>query len=462
MERGTTSGTGTTALAIAALLHVAILAIGPLVSARLAPPPASAAIAGDTFDIDVTPPPSPKEAAPAAPSDDDHDDEPSSARAQAAEEPADHAGAKSIAIDKAPPVERANANEDAPKVAEPAPAKIAERADPTLAPAAPNAQRNDAEPRNAQGNGDGARNGTNPPPASEYGPPSPAPVVGVPGLGAPVWAIPGVLAPPPLPTAAPTVAPPAKPVDRDVATQVLTGGAAKKDKAIGLDLPAAGLVASTVAAAVRSNAPQDAKATIEVKLEANGKVQSVRVVKSNGGDGAAWDRAAKAAAAQLGQKALAMTGEAAAHGATVTVKVESKTVLPAGTKDKVDVQPVCAEEVLQQMAEALADPAAAAAGHGPFKDPASNRVAFGGPGEDGAKRKFCIPIGVAAKGDASNLGAHAQTQVTTSFSVKVPHTIQTEDVKEIDLRAPWSQADPNKVKLPRDWGKKKKKKPQTK
>ena len=41
------------------------------------------------------------------------------------------------------------------------------------------------------------------------------------------------------------------------------------------------------------------------------------------------------------------------QGVTVVVKVQSKIQYPAGTKERVDIKPVCANEVVQQLAAAI-------------------------------------------------------------------------------------------------------------
>ncbi|HLM74244.1 MAG TPA: hypothetical protein VK459_16175, partial [Polyangiaceae bacterium] len=287
----------------------------------------------------------------------------------------------------------------------------------------------------------------------------------VPGLdGRPVWALPGVLPEGPAPAAAPTTPTAPKPVDRDIAGQVISGSLRKKDQDIGLDLPAGGVVASAIAAAVRSSAtPLDARATFEVRLGADGKVLSSRVVSSTAGQAGQWEGVAKKAAADLAARALTMSGDAAAKGATVTVKIESKVVYPAGSKEKYDVQPVCAEEVIQEAIENLTEGVGGEPPRGPIRDPAMNRP---DPGKSSAsvnaededrKRRFCIPIGIKGKGDLSNLGAHTQKVVRSSFQVTVPGSKPLIDVKKVQTNAPWSPPDPNKVqRIKKKWPKKKK------
>lgn len=157
---------------------------------------------------------------------------------------------------------------------------------------------------------------------------------GVPGLGGnAVWTMPGVIpssvgAPAP----APTEAPARRPVDGDIGGKVVRDAMSARDKTIGIDLPAAGAVASVVADVVRgSDVPDVSKGSIEFRVGANGQVLGYRVITTRGGSSDAWDRAARAAAARLSGSGLAMTG-AYTRGATITVDVSSNLELPAGGK----------------------------------------------------------------------------------------------------------------------------------
>jgi hypothetical protein len=196
-----------------------------------------------------------------------------------------------------------------------------------------------------------------PPPAVQIGPTS-----GLPGIGSPAWAIPGAVPdmgkPAPAPTTAATVA-----VDPKIATRVLKDAIREKDKGLGLDLPAGGTVASSVKAAVQAtNTPPEARATFEIRLSATGQVLSVRVTSSSGGSSEEWARAASAAAAALKGRTLAMTSDFA-KGAVVYVNVQSLLTLPDGSKSAIQ--------------------------------------------QKGAGATF----------DVSNIGAHQQRVVRTSFSV---------------------------------------------
>ena len=69
---------------------------------------------------------------------------------------------------------------------------------------------------------------------------------------------------------------------------------------------------------------------------------------------------------------------------------------------------------------------------------------------DEQRRKFCIPIGIRGRGDLSNLAAHRQTVVRSSFSVKRDgeRALPSEDILPIDTRVPWAKEDPTLRKPP--------------
>jgi hypothetical protein len=299
------------------------------------------------------------------------------------------------------------------------------------------------------------------PGGDEYGGPAGGSDVAAlpPGIGgARLWSLPGMIpgAAPPKPASTVASGPP--PVDSNVAGQVLSGSLSKKDKAVGIGLPAAGAVATTLADAVRSSAPVDARATFEVKLGAGGQVESVRLVSASAGDAGTWARVVASAKGSLGGRALQMSGDG--KPATVIIKVESNTQFPAGSKKAVDMQPVCAEEELAKMADAIQNGLNADIQRGPRPEPGMAAL----PADDGPeaerKRKFCIPVGMRGKGDVSNLGAHAVNVVKSTFTVTKPgeKALDPDAVRPIDTRVPWAPEDPTKVRpaLPK---KKKKKKP---
>jgi hypothetical protein len=165
----------------------------------------------------------------------------------------------------------------------------------------------------------------------EYGGPPSADVPGVPGLGgAPVWQLPGVLPDRAAARAAPTAPPPQRATSTDKAGEVLREAMRSKDKSLGLDLPAAGTVATVVADAVRSSdTPDTARATFEVRLSGSGQVLGVRVASSTAGAAELWARVARAVAARLTGRSLTMT-TAFAKGATVYVSVVSAVKMPSG------------------------------------------------------------------------------------------------------------------------------------
>ncbi|MGK3997683.1 hypothetical protein [Sorangium sp. So ce1024] len=303
------------------------------------------------------------------------------------------------------------------------------------------------------------------PPGDEYGGPPPAapPAAGggialAPGLGAPLWTVPGALPGPEAAPAAPTAAPLPRPVDPAIASKVLSGTLHNKDKSVGISVPAAGVVASTLADTVRASAaPLDARATFEVKLGADGQVLGVRLVSATAGDGPTWERIVSEAKGALAGSALQMGPDRTP--VTVTVKVQSKVQYPSGSKKKPQAELVCAEEVLEKLQQAMENPNQLGEPRGERNDGAPPVVDMD---EEERKRRFCIPIGLRAKGDLSDIGAHRYNVVSASFAVKregeraLPH----EDILPVDTRVPWAPKDPKKMKLPPRPKKKWKKKQQ--
>ncbi|WP_437590202.1 hypothetical protein [Sorangium sp. So ce1000] len=296
------------------------------------------------------------------------------------------------------------------------------------------------------------------PPGDEYGGAPPAAGGGValaPGIGTPLWTVPGLLPGPDAPRAAPTVAPRARPVDSAIAGQVLNETLRSKDKSVGISVPAAGILASTLAEAVRSSAaPLEARATFEVKLGADGQVLGVRLVSASAGDGPTWDRIVDGAKGALAGSALQMGPDR--QPVTVTVKVQSKVQYPSGSKKKPRPEVVCPDEVLAMIQQVMEDPSRLGQLRGP-----DGAMPSADMDEDELKRMFCIPIGLRIKGDLSDVAAHKVNVVSASFTVKregeraLPH----EDILPIDTRVPWAPKDPKKMKLPppkkKKWKKKK-------
>lgn len=325
-----------------------------------------------------------------------------------------------------------------------------------------------AEPRAAAG--DTAPHGDTPPGDPPPGDPPPAGTAQTPDLsrppppgggpslppglgGTPVWALPGVLRPMGGPLPAPTAAPAPRPTDRRIAGKVIDGTLRSRDHALGLDAPAAGVVASTIAGAVRSSAvPGDARATFEVRIGPAGDVRGVKLVSATAGDGPAWDRVVKSARGSLAGRSL-RAGDGKG-GTTVTVKIESKVQYPAGNKVKIETEPVCLNEVIDQITAALQDPGSIGAG-APIGGSRGAALGAGftpppGYAWDEQRRKFCIPIGIRGRGDLSNLAAHRQTVVRSSFSVKRDgeRALPSEDILPIDTRVPWAKEDPTLRKPP--------------
>lgn len=152
------------------------------------------------------------------------------------------------------------------------------------------------------------------------------------GGGGRAWTMPGLAHSGGGGAPAPTAPPPPRPVDRDVAGTLLRREMQSQDKAKGIDLPAAGTVASTVGSVVRElETPPVSRATFEVRLGPSGQVLGVRVVSSNAGTADVWARVASAVAARLKGRQLRMTGNYAA-GATVYVDMTSLMQMPSGAQ----------------------------------------------------------------------------------------------------------------------------------
>lgn len=296
-----------------------------------------------------------------------------------------------------------------------------------------------------------------PAPADEYGalPPSDG-APGVPGLSGPLWSIPGVVPGTAGPKPAPTTITAAPVVPSDVASRVLTGTLHSRDKALGIEVPGAGVVASSLADAMRNSALTDMKGTFEVKLGGNGTVENLRFVGSNDGDASQWAAVAEAARRSLSGRALQMGPDK--QPVTVVVKVESKVQYPAGTKEKVNVQPVCANEVVEQVAAAIAGAMETGGTVRGIRDDQGQFIPYNELDEE-RKRKFCIPIGIRAKGDLSNIGAHMTNVVTTSFQVKRAgeQALPAEGPLPVDRNAPWLPVTEGKTRPPPPPPKKKKK-----
>jgi hypothetical protein len=199
------------------------------------------------------------------------------------------------------------------------------------------------------------------------------------------------------------------------------------DKAVGIDLPATQFVVGAVSTATRAlPVAHNTRASFEVKLDGSGKVTSVRVLKASGGDAATWSGAAKAAAASLSGKDLGL-GSAKGVGATVTVDVKVRHVFPSGASKAADVRPVCANQIINDVAEAATSGKSKDAGDGadiPLFTDANGRP--------------CIPIGVTGVTDETNIGATKQIQVQTSSRVTINgKKALPSDLQKVDKSAFW-------------------------
>lgn len=132
--------------------------------------------------------------------------------------------------------------------------------------------------------------------------------------------------------AAPTEAPKEKLASRDAANDTIKDVLRKKDKKLGLDLPAAGTVASIIKAQVQgSDAPGNVSATFIVKLGPGGSVTSVSVGAINGGNASMWNAIASSAKGAIAARKLNLT-EDYKKGAIITVNVQSKMSMPSGAE----------------------------------------------------------------------------------------------------------------------------------
>ena len=457
-----------------------VVHLGLLASALIAPPPRSDAPGPPAereiaLEIEPTPPAPPPvaEVPPPAEQDPDEDEpEPAAAPAPVARAPAAAPAPPEAAPEAQPAAEAAPEPAPAAAAAPAAPPAAPEPVQPPAAPPAPLAAATPppapapaaeaapapvAEAPATTPGAPGAPPGATPAPGDpgEYGGPPGPDVVAVPGVGAaPVWTVPGAVTGQ-RSRPAPTTPGAARPVDADVASKVLEGTLDKRDKELGLDVPAAGIVAGEIGAAARTaEIADEARATFEVDVAASGKIENVKVVSFSAGNDATWQRVAREAASSLAARGLNTNGEAA----KVVVKVESKKLYPAGTKDKVDVQPVCANEVIEQMARSMAE-LAKGDGRGVVDPggptPIEDREATLDP-----RKRFCIPIGIGGRGDASNIGAHKQTVVRSTFEVKRKgqRDLPSDEVKPVEDRVRWLPARDSRVEKPKPPKKKKKKK----
>lgn len=172
-------------------------------------------------------------------------------------------------------------------------------------------------------------------PPDEYGslPPSgTGPGGGIPGLNTgPLWAIPGVVPEAGRPKPAPTTIAAAPPTDPKLAGRIISDVMREKDQGLGLALPGVGTIATAIQSAVRgSTTPDFARATLEVRIGPNGRVTSVKVIRSNAGSAGDWNAVASAAQAGLSGASFPLP-EQYAKGAIVTVEVISQLQMPDGT-----------------------------------------------------------------------------------------------------------------------------------
>ncbi|HRI71201.1 MAG TPA: hypothetical protein PK156_43510, partial [Polyangium sp.] len=365
---------------------------------------------------------SPAPTTPSAPSNNVPQDKPAAARPASAP---DSAPATPVATEDA---------EDEPKKPVPATAVIPGGADPGPVKPTPEA-----------------------PPRDEYsGLPSGDTAPAVPGLAGPLWSIPGVVPSNAAPKPAPTTIAAAPTVPSDVASRVLSGTLHSRDKSMGIEVPAAGVVTGSIANALRNSALTDTKGTFEVKLSGEGNVESVRFMGSSDGDASQWAAVAEAARKSLAGRVLQMGPDK--QGVTVVVKVESKVQYPAGTKERVDIKPVCANEVIEQAVAAIEGAMQTGGMVRGVRDDQGRFIPYSEL-DDERRSRFCIPIGIRAVVDPANIGAHMTNVVSSSFQVKRAgeQALPAEAAMPIDRGVPWLPVAEGKTRPPPPPPKKKKK-----
>lgn len=206
--------------------------------------------------------------------------------------------------------------------------------------------------------------------------------------------------------AAPTEAPRAPQVAADAANRVVSSTLLGQDREIGIDLPATQVIVGVVAEAARAApVPHNTRATFLVEVAPGGKIAGVKVTSSSAGEAGAWSTAATTVKTRLAAKTLDL-GSANATGATVIVSATIKHVYPTGSSKSAELKPVCANQIINDIAEQMDD------GHGKAQEPSIPLL----QDENG---RPCIPVGVKGTADLANVGANKQVQVQTSSKVLI-------------------------------------------
>lgn len=226
--------------------------------------------------------------------------------------------------------------------------------------------------------------------------------------------------------AAPTTTPDVGIVTGATVDKVLNGTVQAQDKKKGITFPGAGVVSGTVTTAVRAlPLPHNARGTIEVTIAPGGKVTSARVVSSSAGDAGTWEGAAKAIRGSLAGQTLDL-GDAKTSGAVIRLSVTQRHVYPTGTAKGADVKPVCANQVINDIIDSADN------------KPASPTEGTTIPIFTDEHGRPCIPVGVSAVADASNIGANKHIEVQTSMDVTIPGQKDLPvDITAVNTDAPW-------------------------
>jgi hypothetical protein len=170
-------------------------------------------------------------------------------------------------------------------------------------------------------------------PPDEYGalPPSGPDTGAIPGLGGPLWSIPGMIPEAAKPKPAPTTINAPPPTDPKLAGRIIADVVRAKDRGLGLDLPGAGTILSIVKEAVRSSyTPEFSRATVEVRIAPGGVVTKVRVLRSSAGAMGDWNAVASDVTGRLSGRSFPLP-ESYAAGAIVTVEIMSQLQMPDGS-----------------------------------------------------------------------------------------------------------------------------------
>jgi hypothetical protein len=116
--------------------------------------------------------------------------------------------------------------------------------------------------------------------------------------------------------------------DRD-ASRIVAELLNARDEELGLRLPAAGNIASALAASVRAHTPAFSRAIFVATVDEQGRIARIAVASFSTGEAEGWHAAAREAEAALAGATFALRGDLP-HGAIVTVQLVQNLELPSG------------------------------------------------------------------------------------------------------------------------------------